>query len=302
MQDAQPFRAAIWMTGSILGFSAIAIAGREIGTALDTFEVMIYRSAIGIATVLAVAQIAGTRGKISLAHMPLHLLRNGFHFAGQNLWLYALLYIPMAQLFALEFSYPILVALAAPLFLGERLTGTRIAATFLGFAGILIVAQPWAEGGLSLGLFAALGSAVGFAVSAIVTKKLTRVVPITAILFWLTTIQFLLGFGIAAADGQIALPHGINIGWVLVMGFGGLGAHFCLTRALSLAPATIVTPIDFLRLPLIGIVAALAYGEALNLWIFAGGAVILAANMLNLAPERGGKDRTIRVAPGGPPR
>lgn len=285
MTETQPLRAALWMIGSILGFSSMAIAGRQIGTALDTFEIMTYRSALGIVTVLLIATIAGTRGEISTRHIKLHILRNLFHFAGQNLWLHALLLIPLAQLFALEFSYPILVALTAPLFLGERLPPVRVLSALIGFAGILVVARPWAAGGLSVGLITALLCAVGFAGSAIVTKRLTRRTTITEILFWLAVIQFTLGLVLAGRDGVIALPLREDLPWVLVIGIAGLGSHFCLTRALSLAPASVVTPIDFLRLPLIGAVGMAFYNEALDIWVFVGGAVILGANLINIRTE-----------------
>ena len=46
-QPAQIGRAALWMTGAIASFSAMAIAGREVSFALDTFEIMMYRSVVG---------------------------------------------------------------------------------------------------------------------------------------------------------------------------------------------------------------------------------------------------------------
>ena len=278
-------RAALWMTGSILGFSSLAVAGRQIGTALDPAEIMFYRSAIGIATILAFASLTGRRGEITARHLHLHLLRNLFHFAGQILWLTALLLIPLAQLFAVEFSYPIIVALTAPLFLGERLTPVRVASAAVGFAGILIVARPFGEAGLSAGLLAALGCAVGFAGSAIFTKQLTRRVSVTCILFWLAVMQCLFGAGLGLRDGALALPLAEDIPWVVVIGLGGLGAHLSLTRALSLAPASVVTPIDFLRLPLIGLVGMALYEEPLDLWVLVGGAVIFGANWINLWSE-----------------
>lgn len=286
---AQPLAGALWMAGSVFGFSAIAVAGRELGHVLDTFEIMLYRSLIGIVVVLGAAMVTGRTAEITTRHMGWHMLRNAVHFAGQNLWLYALALIPMAQLFALEFSYPIIVALTAPLFLGERLTPVRVLAAAVGFAGILIVARPFGAGGLSVGLVAAILCALGFAGSAIVTKRLTQVVTITCILFWLAVMQSALGLFLAAIDGVVALPPPTALPWVAVMGLGGLGAHFCLTKALSLAPASVVTPIDFLRLPLIALVGMALYREPLDIWVLAGGAVILAANWTNIAAENRGR-------------
>ncbi|MCA0272490.1 MAG: DMT family transporter [Proteobacteria bacterium] len=281
----RPLAAALWMSGSIIGFCAIAISGREISPDLDTFEMMLYRSVIGFAIILGWILIAGRQSEISARRLDLQLLRNLVHFAGQNLWLYALLLIPMAQLFALEFSAPIIVALVAPFLLGERLTPTRLFTAALGFAGILIVARPFGASGLSLGLVVALASAVSFAGAAILTKILTRIVPVLNILFWLTLMQT--GFALICAgwDGDIALPTARALPWVFVMGVGGIVAHLSLTKALSLAPATIVTPVDFLRLPLIAVVGMLFYAEPFDRWALIGGAVIFLSNWINLSAE-----------------
>ena len=281
----RPLAAALWMIGSILGFSALAVSGRALGGTLDTFEMMLYRSLIGVVAVLAVAAATGRAGEIDRRRLGVHLLRNALHFAGQNLWLAALALIPLAQLFAVEFSYPILVALTAPLFLGERLVPMRLLSAAIGFAGILIVARPFGAEGLSLGLLYALACAVGFAGSAIVTKRLTRGTTVLCILFWLTVMQSLFGLICAGWDGKIALPGPSALPWVLVMGLAGITAHLCLTKALSLAPASVVTPVDFLRLPLIAVIGMLFYSEPLDAWVLVGGAIIFAANWLNLWSE-----------------
>lgn len=281
----RPLAAALWMGGSIAGFSALAVSGREIGDQLDTFEMMLYRSLIGVAVVVAVATATGRWGEVNARRLHVHGLRNLLHFAGQNLWLYALALIPMAQLFALEFSYPIMVALTAPLFLSERLTLAKLAAAVIGFGGILIVARPFAAEGLSVGLVAALLCAIGFAGSAIVTKRLTRGTTIICILFWLATMQTALGLICAGWDGDIAPPDARAAPWVILMGLAGLGAHFCLTKALTLAPASVVTPVDFLRLPVIALIGMAVYAEPLDLWVFVGGGIILVANLLNIRTE-----------------
>lgn len=277
--------ASLWMIGSIIGFSLVAIAGRALSAELDTFEIMLWRSIVGVVTVGSLALAAGRTAELAPNLLGTHFLRNILHFAGQNLWLYALTLIPLSQLFALEFSYPILVALTAPLFLAERLTRTRLMSVFIGFAGILMVAQPFGAAGLSPGLLAALLCAIGFAGAAIVTKRLTRVTTITAILFWLTVMQTGFGLMTAGFDGKIAIPSLALVPWVLGIGLGGLGAHFSLTKALSLAPASIVTPIDFLRLPLITLIGIFFYAEPLNVWVLVGGAVIFCANLINIKSE-----------------
>ncbi|MCV2872917.1 DMT family transporter [Defluviimonas sp. WL0050] len=281
----RPVAAAFWMIGSILGFSALAISGREIGAALDTFEMMLYRSLIGVIVVVAFARTTGRLNEIELRHLGHHALRNIIHFAGQNLWLYALALIPLAQLFAVEFSSPLIVALTAPFFLSERLTRTKLMAVLIGFCGILIVARPFGTGGLSVGLVTALLCAVAFAGTAIATKRLTRRASIIGILFWLAAMQSIFSLICAGYDGSITWPDAETIPWVIVMGLAGLGAHFSLTKALTLAPASVVTPVDFLRLPVIALIGMAFYAEPLDLLVIFGGTIIFFANLLNIRAE-----------------
>ena len=106
----------------------MAVAGREIQVEMNTFELMLYRSAIGFVIVLlALPRSRGGFAQVRTPHLGLHLDRNLFHYTGQNLWFYAVALIPLSQLVALEFTNPIWVALLAPFLLGERLTRVRIA-------------------------------------------------------------------------------------------------------------------------------------------------------------------------------
>jgi drug/metabolite transporter (DMT)-like permease len=280
--QSNPIGAAIWMLGAIVAFSSMAISGRSVAAELDTFELMMYRSIIGIGLVVTFASLAGTMKDITTRSFGTHIIRNACHFAGQNLWFAALTMIPLAQVFALEFTSPIWVILLAPIFLGEKLTGRRILVALCGFVGILIVARPnmmQIEPGIVLGAIAA----IGFAGSAIFTKILTRTEAITCILFWLTVIQAVFGIAFAGWDGDIAWPSAAIWPWVIAVSVAGLGAHFCLTKALTLAPAIIVMPFDFARLPIIAIIGAVVYNEALDPWVFLGAIIIFGANYLNLA-------------------
>lgn len=279
------------MTGAIAAFSSMAVAGREVSFALDTFEIMMYRSAIGVVIVFAVLALTGKLGQISRQRVGLHFLRNIVHFCGQNLWFFAITLIPLAQVFALEFTSPLWIIILSPLVLGERLTPVRAFSAALGFVGILIVARPSPET-INIGILAAAAAAVFFAFTGMFTKRLTRTDSVGCIMFWLTIMQ--LGFGLLAAgfDGDVALPDAQTAPWLVVIALGGLLAHFCITNALAIAPATVVMPIDFGRLPTIAVVGMLLYNEALDVWVFVGAAVIFAANYLNIASET----RKFRVA------
>ena len=277
-------KAALWMLGAVVSFSSMAVAGREMASELDTFEIMMYRSFIGLVIVLAVGGFAGSLSQITRQRFGLHFIRNISHFAGQNLWFYAVAIIPFAQLFAFEFSTPLWVAILAPVFLAEKLTKVRVLAALLGFVGILIVAQP---GTITIGpgIIAAALCAVGFAGAYIATKLLSRTESITCIMFWLTLIQLVLGIICAGYDGEVAVPSLAALPLVILVGCAGLLAHYCITSALKLAPAMIVSPMDFLRLPVMAFIGATFYNEGFNLWIIVGALIVFAANFWNIWEE-----------------
>lgn len=282
--QSQPSRAAIWMIGAIVSFTSMAVAGRSLASELDTFEIMLYRSLIGVVIVVLISRMTGTLGQINRENMGLHLIRNISHFTGQNLWFFALTVIPLAQVFALEFTSPVWAIFLAVIVLGEKLTKTRLLTAGLGFVGILVITRPWAAS-LSPGVIAAALAAIGFAGSAVFTRLLTRTQSITCILFWLTVMQSVFGLVAAGYDGDIAVPSTDSIPWIILISVAGLVAHFSLTKALSLAPAAIVMPVDFTRLPLIAVVGILLYNEPLEPAIILGAAIILAANYFNILAE-----------------
>lgn len=278
---SETVKACLWMIGAIVSFTSMAIAGRAVSLDLDTFEIMMYRSFIGVVIVVSIAAMLGKLSEVRTGKPGLHFIRNISHFAGQNLWFYSITVIPLAQVFALEFTSPLWVMLLAPFVLGERLTRSQAIAAVIGFFGILVVTRPSPDT-FELGLLTAALAAIGFAGSAVFTRKLTRTDSITCILFYLTVMQAGLGLACAGFDGDIALPTSANLPWVVVIAVAGLVAHFCLTTALSLAPATIVMPIDFTRLPVIAVVGMLLYAEPLDPFVFMGAVLIFGANYYNI--------------------
>lgn len=285
-EESRPGAAMLWMLCSIAAFAAMTVAGRELSTELNTFEIMAYRSAVGLPLVAAalwrVEGLAGAR----TAQPRLHALRNVIHFAGQNLWFYGIATIPLAQLVALEFTNPIWVALLAPVLLGERLTALKLAAALMGFAGVLVIAQPGVQP-VALGHAAGLTAALGFALTNILTKRLMRRDAVLCVLFWMTLSQMLMGVLCAALmPGGLTLVSAERAPWAVGIGVLGLLAHMFLTLALRSAQASVVAPMEFLRLPVIAVTGLLLYGEPIETALLVGAALILFGNGLNLVAGR----------------
>lgn len=285
MSPSRPFLAFAWMMGAVASFTLMAVAGREIQVEMNTFELMLYRSVIGVAIVAAIiaASPAGF-AQIRTAHADLHVKRNVVHFAAQNCWFYAVAAIPLSQLVALEFTNPLWVAVIAPFMLGERLTRAKVLAVLVGFAGVLVVARPGVSP-VEIGHAAGLAAAMGFAFNTLFTKQIMAHDGVLCVLFWMVVSQTAMAL-VLSLPGGIPIPSAAILPWIVAVGVTGLSAHYCLTSALGHAPASVVAPMEFLRLPTISLVGMWVYGEVLSAAVLIGAGLIIVANLINLRAER----------------
>ena len=284
-------RGALWMVGALVSFSVMAVSVRELLHTMGSFEILFIRSFLSLLFLLFL--LPGQLGALRTRHFGLHLLRNVFHFGGQYAWVYAISILPLATVFAIEFTMPVWAAVLAMIFLGERLNQGRVVMLLLGIVGVFVMLRP----GLAVIQPAALVMLLGafaYASTMIATKRLSGEDSAFAILFYMGVVQLPLGF--VPALPQWVWPGMRDLPWVFAIGAAGLIAHYCMTRAFRIADAMVVVPIDFLRLPLIAVVGMLFYGEPLDLTIMLGAAVIFAGtfysirreSMGRLEPSRGG--------------
>jgi drug/metabolite transporter (DMT)-like permease len=291
--DASIARAAGWMAGWLTLMVVIAVAGREAARELSVFQVMLLRSTLGMAMLWPLVHAAGGLAAVRTERLPQHVLRNAVHYAAQYGWFVALTLIPLAQVVAIEFTMPIWAAALAVLFLGERMSGRKWFAVLLGLVGVAVIVRPGA-GALEAGQLIALASALGFAVSIVLVKSLTRTDAAVTISFWMLVVQSAIGLVPALVVWQ--WPSAAAWGWVAVVAFCGTYSHYCFARAMQHADATVVVPMDFLRVPLTALVGWLAYSERLDLFTALGVGLILAGNLLNLVRWRAGGRRDTRQA------
>jgi drug/metabolite transporter (DMT)-like permease len=277
-------RAAGWMMTAVVSFTLIAIAGREASKGVPTVQLIFWRSFFALVLLTAGMFVFRQRFHPLLTdRIGLHWVRNAIHFVAQFSWLYALTLIPLAQLFSIEFTAPLWVAVLAPLLLGERMTTTRLVAAVLGFVGVLAIVRP-GYATLSTGAIFALVAAIGFAGSMICTKSLTRTESTTTVLFYMFALQTLIALVPAWPD--LHMLDAWTWMWVFLVAVLGLASHFALTRAFSLADAMVVAPMDFLRLPLIVVIGWIVYAEALDPWVLLGGSIVILGNIVNMWGER----------------
>lgn len=275
-------KAALWMGGSIVSFLTMTVAGRAVIPALDVFQVMEMRSIIGWFILLPLVFASGGFSAMRTKRPMQHIGRNVVHYAGQFAWLQALTLIPLAQLISIEFTTPIWGALLAVFFLGERMNMRKIAAIVFGLIGVLVIVRPGATE-IEPGHLIMLAGAVFFGISVIMVKSLTRTDKVVTIIFWMLIIQSVIGIVPAIMVWQT--PTADMWPWIVLISFTGMSSHFCMARALTYADATVVMPMDFLRLPLSALIGYLLYSESIDLFTAIGAALILAGNLFNM-PRR----------------
>ena len=274
-------RAALWMVGTLLSFTFMAVGGRELSDTMTAFEVSFFRALGGFVMVLFLLWRTGF-AQIKTERLALHFTRNIFHFSGQTLWFFSLSLLPLATVFALEFTIPFWTAFFAMIFLGEKMNRGRVVAILLGFVGILIILQPGAEV-FNPAAILVLVAAIGFSVSNVCSKPLSHTESAFTIIFYMNIIQIPLG--LFAASFQWTWPNYGDIPWIVIVGVAGLTAHFCMTRAFMLADAIVVMPVDYLRLPLAVAIGYFAYSESVGWSLVFGAAVIFAGNIYALHHE-----------------
>jgi drug/metabolite transporter (DMT)-like permease len=274
----------LWMMGALLSFSATALGIRGLSASFNVFEILAMRSLAGLLILVTAAMVRRElRGAIHLNAIGLHAARNLAHFGATYAWTVGVTLLPLATVFALEFTAPAWVGLLAVLFLGERMTAARLVAIVLGFLGVLVILRPGLAA-LQPASFLVLASAFGFALTAIGTKRLTRTDSTFAILLFMNLIQ--LPLNLIGADDRfwtkLEPGHALPLAAVCL---GGLLSHLCLTNAYRHGDAIMVVPLDFLRIPLIAAVAWALYGEPLDPLVLLGSLVIIGGILWSLRAE-----------------
>jgi drug/metabolite transporter (DMT)-like permease len=277
--------AVLWMVGTLLSFSTMAVSIRELShVGFTIFEILTVRAG-GMLTIVSVLMLVRPtlRAHTRPQRMTLNLLRNTIHFVSQYAWATSLTMLPLATVFALEFTMPAWTALLAVWLLHEKVTPSRMGVVVLGLVGVLVILRPGITSFNPAALLV-LGAAVGYAITMITTKQLTNTSSTFSIVFWMGVIQFPLA--LAGSDLHVFLHlKAWDILPLLGVAIAGTSAHYCLSNAFRAGDATLVVPLDFMRIPLIAVVGWALYGERLDLFVLLGALVIISGVLWNLRAE-----------------
>jgi drug/metabolite transporter (DMT)-like permease len=278
-------RVVLWMGGALLSFSVMAVSIRELSRGgLSIFEILAIRSGVALLILLVLlAARPELRVHTRPRRMGLNLLRNTVHYASQYAWALALTMLPLAMVFSLEFTMPGWTALLAVWLLHEKMTPSRFGVVVLGLIGVLVILRPGIAS-FNPAAFLVLGAAFGYAITMITTKKLTMTETTFGIIFWMSVIQ--LPLSLIGSDPAVFLHlEARHILPAVGVGIAGLTSHYCLSNAFRAGDATLVVPLDFMRIPLIAVVGWAFYGERLDIFVLLGALIIVAGVLWNLRAE-----------------
>lgn len=271
-------RAVVWMLGAITSFCLMAIAARELDGHIDKFELLAIRSMVGLVLLVIIMNVIKRPTLMFSKRMKTHLWRNIFHFIGQFSWLVGIGLLPLAQVFAIEFTVPLWVLIIAAIFLGEAITRRKLLAVALGLVGVLVIVKPGIQI-LDTGGIVMIIASLSFAVTFILSKSLLKTEHPLTLVFYMTLIQLPIGALLAGADWT--MPEPWMWPWVMSIALTGLSAHYCMSKAMQLAEVSVVISLDFLRLPIIAIIGMWLYNEPMQVSVIFGGGLMLLANLVN---------------------
>lgn len=269
----------LWMIGTILSFTLMAVAGRELSGEINTFVILFFRSLLGLVVISMIIVSLKKTQYLTTSQIKTHLFRNVFHFLGQYGWFVGLGILPLAQVFAIEFTVPFWTAIIASIFLKDHLNSTKIFAIIIAFIGVLLIVQPPLDHFDSASLIV-LAAAICYSFAHTGTKVLSKHNHTLTILFYMCLIQLPISGVLMIPYWE--MPNSTQWGWILIVAVTALSAHFCMTKAMLTSTVTTVVTLDFVRLPVVGLVAFLLYQEPFGLLPIMGTAVIFLGMLLNL--------------------
>lgn len=266
-------RGVLWMTAASFFYACLYVLIRRLTESVPIFELVFLRAALGVALMLPWLMGAGL-GALRTTQWRAYGVRAVIVTAGMVCWFYGLARLPVSDATALLFTLPLFTVLLAGPVLGETVGVHRWAATGVGFVGALIIIRPGVVE-VSLAAGAVLFTALTYAAGQILTKRLTRTESSNALVFYMFALMAVATAPPAAYVWRT--PAWVDVPWILALGILSAIAQQCITRSFAAAPASVVGPFNFLKLPFVAVIAFVWFAELPDPWTWLGGAVIFAS-------------------------
>lgn len=207
-----------------------------------------------------------------------HVLRAALKLASLIAFFGAYASSALADVTAIAFTTPIFVTIGAWIFLSESPRALRVMAVVIGFTGVFVILQPGQQSPIATGLWLALLGAFLAALIQLILKPMSARDSTQTLVAW----NLIITVPLAAIPAWLVWHMPSSLEWILLALQGVMGAlaMAMITRAFALADASLISPIDFLRLPLVAVLAYWVFGQVSDMTTWTGSALIFAATLL----------------------
>jgi drug/metabolite transporter (DMT)-like permease len=271
-------RAIMWALVSVAGASAMSLAVRGVVVEIDSRMVVMFRAGITSAIILvAIILFAKMRRDLRLSRPGLHFIRGATIGVSTNLGFYTLAHIPLATATVLFFTAPIFATILGGLFHGERVGPRRIAAVIAGVIGALVILRPGYEA-FHPAMLTALASSALFAIALTMSRGLANADGALSTYFSSVVMTVLVTLPIAVPVWE--MPDSLGL-WALVGIVVAMSALRGVAdiQAYRYGEASILAPISYLRLVLIGFGAWVWFSESIDTPTWIGAAIIISSTL-----------------------
>jgi drug/metabolite transporter (DMT)-like permease len=289
-----PVRAGFWISVTGVTFTGMMTVARTLAPDLHVFMIVFFRAVFGLCFLSPI--VFRQRGSVlRTTKLKIFAFRGVTAYLSLVGYFFAASLIPLADIAAIGFTRPVFACIAAILILGEIARTRRWAAIFIGLIGALIVVRPgFAE--INPGILWAFGAVAMTVFNTIMIKYLSYTEHPDTIAIY----QGLLMAPIALVVALFVwtTPTFEQFLWLALMGAFGAATQRTLSRAYAAADATVVIALDFLRLPIAAVFGLIVFNEWPIIWVWVGGAVIVASSIL--LTQREVADKEVNKTP--PPK
>ena len=258
------------MLAAVTALTCMFAIVKHMVTELPVFVVAIMRTALALVLLAPWMVRVGVQG-LETQRLGGHFWRAFFGTASFVCVVYALSKLPMADAIVLSFTSPLWAILVAAVVLGEIAGPRRMAATAVGFFGVLLIVRP--QSGIEPASLIALASALLTALAMSTMKRLSASEPPTRIVFYFFLLGTLMLLVPAIVTWQTPTPR--QFAWLCGAGLLAALGQDWLTRAYDAAEVTIVAPFDFLRPPIAAVLGFALFHEVPDRLTIIGMGIIL---------------------------
>ncbi len=291
---AAPSRAAAGIVSILFGMMLFVVQDgmmKSLLGPLSMWVLILARGVMALIVLVPVIWVLGGPHRLLTPLWPIHLLRASFFTSGFALFYTAFPLMGLAEVTTIFFAAPLIVALMAAVWLGERIGPHRLGALIVGFAGVVIAMNPAGEN-FQWAAVLPLSCAFLYATSQILARKIgDRETSLTTGLYtvafsgvlilplgWAVNQVFDFGPEFAHLRWDLAVARG-QLDNLMLLGLVGLGGYILLSRAYQIAPASLVAPFDYCYLPMATIMAWAMWDEVPGIATIAGMVLIIASGL-----------------------